>query len=665
MVSKNKNIIFILICLIAFVFISAEVVFAHEDGIFYKLKTSYLEIQETSYPQNIPLTKKENGKEEIVGSAKIVDEYLISDLPENEFLDEYPDLKSGFQNLTLSIEASEPIFDREDFHQSPSFWDNTKSFFGFETIPEYRITKEVDKSASVKTEIDLRKIKVETHYEELGIRNWESGTGNQELGIKQILTFTNNSGHYLNLSLLLQHRINTDKIYWNEQEYFITENPQRFVSPDRISFYVENGKAFYDFSDIPDEFSPELWTENKNSQNFLILSLNVFLSVGETKTIDPYYYITNSGIASHSTAYNNKTSLVRRANNELWQVYHRNNGGAYQIYAAYSSDEGKNWTEEQITFQTGNNNQYNPAIAIDHSDNIHLVWRGQGWEGNPDYYNIQYRRKTADGWKEQEAVTYINYDQYYPSMVVDDSNNVYIVWSGNGWGQNLDYQNIQYRKRTADGWLEQEAITDKNKGQEFPAIAVDNSDNIHIVWRGQGWGGNPDYYNIQYRQKTEDGWQEQEAITNTNRHDQYSPSIVVDNDNNVHIVWNGSGWGENINNKNINVNNIQYRKKTADDWLEQESVTDKGVHQYYPFIAIDNSDNIHIVWQGLGWGENPDYYNIQYRKKTNNAWQSPINITDKPFRQNFPSLEIKANSVFIVWTEQIISEAYKIGINKQ
>ena len=266
-------------------FVLVQMVLAKNGNGGFQIKDSYIEIQETDYPQNIALVKKENGKEEIAGQVKIVDQYLISDLPENEFLEEYPDLESGFQDLTLSLEADEPLFNKENFYHPLSLLDKAelkiKSLFGIKTqiLPEYRITKEIDKSQSVQTKLDLSKVSLATHYKET-----EAGP----LQVKQSLTLTNNSGQDLNLALLLKNQIEADKIYWNGEEYSLTENARKFINPDRISF----GKAFYDFSDVPDEFEPELWVErtpHQKSGGGLILSLNVSISAGETKTIDPTY----------------------------------------------------------------------------------------------------------------------------------------------------------------------------------------------------------------------------------------------------------------------------------------------------------------------------------------------------------------------------------------
>ena len=300
---KLKTIIYLggIFLLLALVFVLAQIVLAKNGNGGFQIKDLYIEIQETDYPQNIPLVKKENGKEEIAGQVKIIDQYLISELPENEFLEEFPELKSGFQDSTISLEADEPLFNKENFYHPFSLLDKAelkmKSLFGIETqiLPEYRITKEIDKSQSVRTKLDLSQISLTTYYEKT-----EAGPRQ----VKQSLTLTNNSGQDLNLSLLLKNQIEANKIYWNNTEYAITETPQKFVNPDKISFDTENGKSFYDFSDVPDEFNPELWVESKNGQNLLILSLNLSLAAGETKTIDPTYgvEITILNVHSHPQA---------------------------------------------------------------------------------------------------------------------------------------------------------------------------------------------------------------------------------------------------------------------------------------------------------------------------------------------------------------------------
>jgi len=340
-------------------------------------------------------------------------------------------------------------------------------------------------------------------------------------------------------------------------------------------------------------------------------------------------YTVKTGGYDQSLAASSQRKLARTSDGTLWCVYSRSDGTYYQIYASYSKDGGKTWIEEQVSY--GTDTQDRPGIAVDSEDNIHVVWRGLGWGNNPDVWNLQYRKRTSSGWQPQEAVTDENADQEHPSIAVDSNDNLHIVWLGLGWGTNTGYYNIQYRRRTSSGWQSREAVSDIDANQLVPMIAIDDDDNVHVVWRGTGWGTNTGYHNIQYRKRTSTGWEPQEAVTDKDA-DQVNPSIAIDSGGNVHVVWFGKGWGTNTTNWNI-----QYKRRTSSGWGSREAVTDKNADQTHPVIAIDKDDNIHIVWRGLGWGTNTGYYNIQYCKRTNSGWQSRVGLTDTANNHHFPN----------------------------
>jgi hypothetical protein len=345
-------------------------------------------------------------------------------------------------------------------------------------------------------------------------------------------------------------------------------------------------------------------------------------------------YTVKMGTIRDSTAFNSQRLLVRSSDGALHCVYVRIDDIelTHQIFYANSTDGGVTWTEELVSDNIIMAEQHYPCIAIDSKDNIHVTWHGFGWGVNFTVSNIQYRTRTVNGWQTQEAITDKNVSQYAPIITIDSKDNIHIVWGGFGWGVNSDFTNIQYRMKTANGWQTQEAITDKDDSQRYPSMAIDSKDNVHVVWSVWGWGVNTDDRNIQYRMKTANGWQTQEELTDKNS-DQFYPCIAIDSKDNVHMVWNGWGWGI-----NIDFSNIQYRMKTSNGWQTQEELTDKNSDQYAPSIAIDSKDNVHMVWHGWGWGTNPNVGNIQYRMRTVNGWQTQEAITDLPYDQWFPNL---------------------------
>ncbi len=334
----------------------------------YRMEDSYFEIQETSPSQIISLSKEEDGEEEVVSQVMIVDNYLISGIPENEFLNEYSRLQSGFQDLKISIEVDQPLFKKENFYHPLSFWEKTKSLFGFEILPEYRLIKEVrDVSGNLETDLKIPGLDFKTSYGEAdeGINN----VINKSQKIKQNLFFKNNSDKEINLQLTLSHSLEASKIIFGGEEYLISENPQ-FLSPqisNSVSFSSEGQQYFtYDFSDLL-EFNPEVWVFRKGSQDLLLVKIYLSLLPHSSIIIDPSYTVGTSASAN-ATAYSFQRKTWwdgSRYWTSLWD--------GYAELQFYYSDTGENWTQnENATF--GDEDLTNDFSIIGDSENAFIVY---------------------------------------------------------------------------------------------------------------------------------------------------------------------------------------------------------------------------------------------------------------------------------------------------
>ncbi len=343
-----------------------------------------------------------------------------------------------------------------------------------------------------------------------------------------------------------------------------------------------------------------------------------------------------SGINTDAaTALANGRKLARTSTGALWCAYQRTSAaGDDYIVASYSYDNGVTWTEETVAAVVGSG-QRAPAIAIDSLNNIHVVWRGQGWGTFPARYQMLYRQRIAAGWQPVELITDINSSQFwFSSIAVDSLDNIHVIWTGDGWGANPADTNIQYRVRTAAGvWQAQEGVTDVADLQTSPSMAIDRNNTVHVAWDGRLWGANPGFRNIQYRQRTvAGGWQAQEGVTDVAT-DTTSTSIAVDSSNNVHLVWYGTPPGG-------TADQVQYRRRTIVGWDAMELVTDipAPTEQTFPSIALDETDSIYVVWAGESWGDNPTWDNIKYRIKYPTGWQPFVSITDRAEDQGYPGL---------------------------
>jgi len=364
-------------------------------------------------------------------------------------------------------------------------------------------------------------------------------------------------------------------------------------------------------------------------------------------------YIIKTGGSTESTSYNNSRRVSRSSNGDLHAVYYRFDGSYDQIYYSKSTDKGENWTEIKLTNE--NYGQYNPSIAIDSNNYIHIIWAGKH-SGSPDYYQIRYIKYTTS-WQTIENLTAEDYSQYCPSIAVESNNYIHIAWMG-CHSESPSFWQIRYRKYTTS-WQTIENLTAADEEQNNPSIAIDNNNYIHIVWMGY-LTPTPDYYQIRYRKFTT-SWQDIENLTSGD-YNQYNPSIAVDNNNYIHIVWHGSHPGSAYD-------QIRYRKYTT-SWQDIENLTSGDYTQSYPSISVDSNNYIHIIWMGQ-YSESPSYYQIRYRKYIT-SWQDIENLTSASQDQYYPNLiwgnypiisSIRTNrpknGYAFIWTDDTTIKFYK------
>ncbi|KKM01133.1 hypothetical protein LCGC14_1797480, partial [marine sediment metagenome] len=246
---------------------------------------------------------------------------------------------------------------------------------------------------------------------------------------------------------------------------------------------------------------------------------------------------------------------------------------------AYWPEGGSESAQEIVTENKGDDySAINVSAAVDSNGDIHVVWVGQDAPVNPTVYNVAYRVRDAgtDTWSSITWITDIASGQNDVSIAIDSVDNVHVVWMGLGWDTNTGDYNIKYRMRLAGGaWQSRESITDINALQNEPQVAVDGDDDVHVVWQGMGWGVETGDYNIRHRERT-DSWQSAEAITDV-AFQQKSASIAVNNDGVIHVVWVGLGWGV-----NTTKTNVLEREYSSGSWQAVDVVIDRAQNSNQP-----------------------------------------------------------------------------------
>jgi PKD repeat protein len=220
-------------------------------------------------------------------------------------------------------------------------------------------------------------------------------------------------------------------------------------------------------------------------------------------------------------------ATVRGGSGNIWAVWHKGLADSRDIYvgklAAGADDFGSS-----IQLTKSSSDQCNPAIAVGSDDKIYVVWQDNR-RGNWDIYIST----SMDGvsWSAERIVTDSNNNQVNPAIAIDklSTNRAHIVWQDDRNGN----QDI-YIATSSNSFLTAtiSPITSNSSGQIEPVIAVDSSNTVYVVW-SDARGGSRDIYGAASNYGP---WTNVPIVNNANN--QSSPAIAVESEGTIlHILW--------------------------------------------------------------------------------------------------------------------------------
>ncbi len=303
--------------------------------------------------------------------------------------------------------------------------------------------------------------------------------------------------------------------------------------------------------------------------------------------------------------------------NDIEIMYVNYSTSAGWFNATVISDDNTNWNDGWSS---------SPSIAIDNNDNIHVVWSDNTdgpWRSNSMDYEIMYVNYSSSAeWSNAtvisdgfEGIYWNDGTSYDPSIAIDNNGNVHVVWDDGTvgpWGNDGEVMYANYS--SSAGWSNATLISDGFGGiywndgySQEPSIAIDNNGNIHVVWYDNTvgpWGNDDEIMYANYSFSA--GWSNATVIsddgTNWNDGTSYDPSIAIDNNGNVHVAWGDTTIGPWISGEDAEIMYVKYSSLAG--WSNVTVISDGfgGIYwndgeSYNPSIVIDNNGNVHIVWE--------------------------------------------------------------------
>ena len=237
------------------------------------------------------------------------------------------------------------------------------------------------------------------------------------------------------------------------------------------------------------------------------------------------------------------------------------------------------------------------SLCVNSAGNIYAIYSKFDLLGN---YQLYLARSTNGGatWTEELVPGANSANLFYPSIAVDSQDSVHLVFTADMVNPGSFNTGVYYARRDpVSGWGPVQSIFDNGANiQEFPDLAVDSFDTVHVVWAGSGHGTNTNKQQIMYVSVMGGGVGISVQLTDVVYH-QYNPRIAVDSIGNLHVAWASSGgFGSHL----AIANHVDYVKRTAGAWGSVIDLTDdwdyQTPHGSLADIVLDDADNPIFVY---------------------------------------------------------------------
>ena len=288
--------------------------------------------------------------------------------------------------------------------------------------------------------------------------------------------------------------------------------------------------------------------------------------------------------------------------------------------------DGQRWLPPVAITDTGRMD-WTPDIATDTLGNPHVVW---GEYGSGEIY---YRWFDGARWSEPQNVSQNSGASFYPRIAIDHKNRVHVVWHDN----TVSDWNILYKMFDGANWSPTVNLSDTLLYATFPRICIDAWDDLHVTFHCRTYPiVNEDVFYMMCQQGT---WTTLSRITADTLHSLY-PDIAVFNNGLPFIVWSQVllPWP---------LRRVLFSRSDWGEWTSPLPVADTSESDT-PSIAIDNEDNVHVVWEL--YDRLHSLSRIMHTSLSNEKWTPPQDITGAIGGSGRPILKVDVmNTPHVVW----------------
>lgn len=321
------------------------------------------------------------------------------------------------------------------------------------------------------------------------------------------------------------------------------------------------------------------------------------------------------------------------------------------IFARQFDANGNLGSEFQVN-STTNNAQTNPTVAMNADGTFVIAWEDETLD--QDGSGIFAQRYSADAAKlgtEFRVNTTLEDDQSDPAIAIDGLGNFMITWVSNK--QDTDNDGVYAQRYDSNGNLvgsEFLVNTTVEDAQRNPAIAMNASGDTIVVWESSAQDGDGrGIYGQRY--DSEGVAVGTEFLINTETSDnQDNPSVAIDSLGNIIVTWESTG--QDGSGSGIYAQRYDSQGNPDGPEFRVNSVNDGN--QTNPVVDVDATGNFIIAWvDDTQGGAGNNLFARQYDNEGNTVGDEFQINTTKANDQDDVALSINdAGNVLIVWDSE-------------
>lgn len=351
-----------------------------------------------------------------------------------------------------------------------------------------------------------------------------------------------------------------------------------------------------------------VWEDNRNG------NLDIYIS---TSTVGGDTFGTDIQI-DDDTANQQNPAIATRGSNTVYVAWQDYRYGNWDIFFAKSTNGGASFGPPvPVSDAGGVSEQSYPDIAVAGNDNIHVVWQDYRI-GNWDIYSAV----STDEGDSFDANVRVNsnpspaFGQKFPSVAVNSADAIFVAWQDDRNGDD-----IYSARSTNDGDSFQTEIkvsdNTNDENQRYPALAIDDLNNIYVAWEDYRNGDNWDIYSATSINNG-NSFGTNVRVNDDSNYNQRRPSTSVDADDNLHVTWHDS-----------QNNHVYYTKSTdtGDSFGTDARVCNtNGVvsSQYPPIVGVNSVMYPYIAWADSRNGNDDIYFSSGFNNEPAIAITSPV-----------------------------------------